>query len=333
MENNVFDEYILISSGTDYVYQMWSDIDSLKNGYILYSPLKKCNKIVKFFHHIHFSFFLNKKINIPFKNIWDAYYSLNEINFDQNKKYCIIFLDNSISRISIKYLKKMKQKHNLTYILMNLNTIDKKENIIKRYFYIVDLKVTFDYQDSIKYNILFYPNIFSKITCNDITNSDDIYDIIFVGNAKDRLKVIHNIYEVLNKKFNVKFYVNGVKKKDKIYQGIIYNKWLTYKEIYYLTMHSKAILEVVDENQKGYTLRTFESICYNKHLITNNKFIIQSSFYNDQYIHIYQDANDLKGIYNTTINQKVEFNYNNEFSSLHFIEFINYQFVKKGVDI
>ena len=49
---------------------------------------------------------------------------------------------------------------------------------------------------------------------------------------------------------------------------------------------SKSILDIVNPNQSGLTLRVMESLFFKKKLITNNLFISEYDFYNSQNIFI-----------------------------------------------
>ena len=49
------------------------------------------------------------------------------------------------------------------------------------------------------------------------------------------------------------------------------------------------MLEVLQSNVQGKTLRTFEAIGYNKILITNNKTITGDPLYNKDYIYLLDD--------------------------------------------
>lgn len=69
--------------------------------------------------------------------------------------------------------------------------------------------------------------------------------------------------------------------------------YLTYADYLKLTSGSRGILELLREGQSGVTLRTFESIFFNKKLVTDNLAISGYRFYDPQNIFLLQER-DLK---------------------------------------
>ena len=63
---------------------------------------------------------------------------------------------------------------------------------------------------------------------------------------------------------------------------------------------SKAVLDIVQDGQVGLTIRTMETICYRKKLITNNTDVINYDFYNPDNIFVIgkDDINDLNEFIN-----------------------------------
>jgi len=182
---------------------------------------------------------------------------------------------------------------------------------------------SFDKGDANNYNLVYYPYNYSKFLISKDYEQPN-YDVIFIGNAKNRLSVIHKLFDVIeSNEYESVFYISNVKGKEKKKKTTIhYNKWISYRRVLDYVQQSFCILEIVDENQIGYTLRTFEAICYNKHLLTNNKSIINSKYYNPKYIHIFDSDSeiDLSFLKQET---RADFNYNDDFSPLRFIDQIS----------
>ena len=322
-KKKLFDEYIFVCPDNEYSQIMWSDLKKASTITFFDSPTKINNKILKWINHAHFSFYINSYINLPFKGIWNSLYSISSISFVEKRKYIIIFTDNSIARIDYNYLHNLKQKYDITIALLNLNTINKKEKLILKYFNLCDLIYSFDKGDANNYNLVYYPYNYSKFLISKDYEQPN-YDVIFIGNAKNRLSVIHKLFDVIeSNEYESVFYISNVKEKEKKKKTTIhYNKWISYRRVLDYVQQSFCILEIVDENQIGYTLRTFEAICYNKHLLTNNKSIINSKYYNPKYIHIFDSDSeiDLSFLKQET---RADFNYNDDFSPLRFIDQIS----------
>lgn len=94
----------------------------------------------------------------------------------------------------------------------------------------------------------------------------------------------------------------------------ISNQGIPYSEFLYRTLQSDIIVDLVQPNQTGITVRVLEALFYNKKLITNNIFIKQYDFYNSDNIFIYEqdDENSLYAFLNTPykeISDHVKANY------------------------
>ncbi len=65
--------------------------------------------------------------------------------------------------------------------------------------------------------------------------------------------------------------------------------YLSYTEYLERTAHSRGILELVREGQRGVTLRTFESLYFKKKLVTDNEAVRYYQFYDPQNIFLLQE--------------------------------------------
>lgn len=315
-----FDYYYLVAPGSDYGKVMWQDISLLNNGSVLQQPIKQCNKLIEVLHHLHFSFGINQYIHLPFQNIWKNQYSINEIDFDSNKKYCIIFTDVSAGRTDAIYLKSLSQHKNITLILILVNRMSKRKKILKDRLQFFQQIYSFDYRDAIQNDFIFYPTNYSKVDLNVHSLKSDLF---FVGMSKGRTDMLNDVYKLVETNGGkADFYISGAKKREKKYEGIHYNKWLDYSEVLQHIASSNCILEIMEKNQEGVTLRMMEAVCYNKRLLTNNQNIKESVFYKSGYIYVFENIEDID-ISFVMDKRPVDYHYNNEFSPIHFIDYIN----------
>ena len=104
------------------------------------------------------------------------------------------------------------------------------------------------------------------------------------------------------KEYNIPFRIVLKKTKDKKYvnnNGIeLTDIDLSYNEVLDEIKQYKCLLELTKKDQCGLTVRTLESLFYNRKLITNNKNIINFSFYDQNNIYILEENMnylDLKG--------------------------------------
>ncbi len=135
---------------------------------------------------------------------------------------------------------------------------------------------TFDINDSIVFQMelkkQFYRMPRESIQKFDITN-----DFFFVGYEKDRLAEIMKLKEqLLNLNFRVKFLVIKDKTEEIMYYQVIEN-----------ILHSKCIVDIIQNGQSGISTRPLEAIFFNKKLLTNNRNIVNEDFYHPNNIFIF----------------------------------------------
>ena len=317
----LFDEYILVAPGSDYGRAMWSDIEKLHNGMILESALQPVNKVLGFLHHVHFSYAINKRVQLPFQSLWRKIYSPESIRWDEKKKYCLIYTDNSAARTDIKYLTELSQNKNITMILVMVNTMARRTSLIKKRLPAFSQVYSFDKGDCDKYGFIYHPTNYSMV---DMIHVDKpITDAFFVGVSKGRASTIGKVYTVL-KSENAKseFYISGIETGEKKIEGIHYNQWLDYAQVLDNIRKSNCIVEIMDRKQDGVTLRTMEAICYNKKLLTNNPSMRESQYYKTGNIQVFDNPDEIDVDF-VKNHEKVDYGYEGEFSPVHLIEHIN----------
>lgn len=133
---------------------------------------------------------------------------------------------------------------------------------------------TFDPSDAETFNINFYPQ-FYRMVVDKKNDSQILYDFYFIGASKGRDKIINSLNETLSPKY--KTYLKLVNKK---------SDSITYSENINNVIHSRCLVDIVQEGQSGLTLRPLEALAYNKKLISNNKNLIICDFYHKENIFI-----------------------------------------------
>lgn len=316
-----FDEYILIAPGSDYGRAMWNDIEKLEHGTILESAMRSTSRVLSLLHHIHFSIAINRKMHLPFQSIWRRLYSLESVQLDPDKRYCVIYTDVSAVRTDCMYLAEKKKEKNIMMVLIMVNTMARRGSLIekrRRYFSQV---YSFDRKDCEIYGFIYHPTNYSMVSMD--TNYHITQDAFFVGVSKGRAGKIANIYERLAQGgAKSEFYISGIESGEERKPGIHYNQWLTYKQILENIRNSNCIVEVMDGTQEGVTLRTMEAICYNKKLLTNNQSINEMIYYESGNIQIFTEPDDIDVDF-VKDNSSVDYHYDGEFSPIHLLEHIN----------
>lgn len=271
----------------------------------------KMNKVYTFFNKIHFDDRINRHLWLPFKGGWDKYYYLNSYNFDEAEQYWVIFLNGTFRNYySIEYLKNFRKKHSNVRLALVMydNTTNPYAQRVKKMFSCFDKIFSFDQEDCRKYN---FEYIFSTLSKPEFVKRDKKKEssIFFVGSASGRLNLLHNCMEkIVDKIDNYRFYITGVDEKDKKLP-IIYNHPISYADTLEYSFNTDCIFEVVKPGQTGITLRTCEAIIFNKKLLTNNKAIKDTPFYNEKYMSVFENEEDIDLNF---ISEKIDIDYNYE---------------------
>ena len=131
---------------------------------------------------------------------------------------------------------------------------------------------SFDKQDCIKYNLKYNTTMYPRKLADPYIfrrKCDKQYALFFVGYDKGRGKKIEDLKRYLDH--------CGLKHYFKIIDS---GKRMEYAEYLTILNDSGAILEVVQEGQSGISMRTMESLFYEKKLVTTNRSVKEYEFYN-----------------------------------------------------
>lgn len=237
---------------------------------------------------------LNKRL---YQSQITKYYNtiLDEI---KNKKYDSFLLIKG-EAIPVFFLEKIKELNpEMEMIYYNFDPLKEYPNLISNLKYF-DRKITFEYDDSVKYRLNFRPLFYLDEYKNLNQNSKAFeYDIVFIGSAHtDRYIVGEEVKakaDILNLKTFFYYYAMGkmafrIKKLiDKNLKKFDNNKLsfekLTHQQIIDYYQKSKSVLDINKPFQYGLTIRTFEVLASGRKLITANTDIKNYPFYNPKNI-------------------------------------------------
>ena len=263
---------------------------------------------------------------LPGKKYWCKKY-LQYI--DPTKPTCFIFwgLYDFLAEIQLfEYIKAVNPQNKCVLIFGDNEHVKfsgLKQITKENYRKFFDLILTYDKYLASEKNYLWYPTITVKER-DYIRESEPLHDVFFIGKPKDRFSLIIKTYDVLEKEgIQNCFYLFGVKEKERVQRkGIVYlDKYMPYNQVLYHSINSKCILEITQQNVKGFTPRITEAVLYDKKLLTNNKIVKEIPFYDDKYIQFFEDPKeiDVDFIRNSKI---PDFKYNDEWSPLHFLKIL-----------
>ena len=217
------------------------------------------------------------------------YYSLKYVKFNKNEDYIIILTDHATRKMETRFLMELKKQYNITYVLVLLDPLSKssdiniKQKIIDKNF---DSVFSFDFEDCKKYGFNFFEQLYSGVEFEKKQELPVIsYDIYFAGRNKGRAVLI---YEFLKfPELRSFFRLSEFEKKNMIKsKNVKYTKMIPYTRLIPEILSSNCLLELLQPGKVGITWRYCEAVLYNKKLLTSNKNVVNTAFYNPNYMHI-----------------------------------------------
>lgn len=269
-DTDFFDKYIDI-------YALLNNKDK-KNNKVLILREPKNSYFLQYldFKDLYSFYEPKKKKTIFFKLIYKFNIPLFFLFFDKWKKnlnkykYVIIF-DNGYNKNITKYIKKKNKNIKIYFYFWNPITENKKSVFLDKN---IDEIYSYSFEDCKKYNLQSNTQFYSKDVPLKKSNSEN--GILFVGTDKGRKEKINELRIKLEKmNINCNFMIINSEKN-----FVSYSKYLD------LISSSKAILDMINENVTGLTLRVMEAIFFGKKLISNNKDLINYDFYDSSRIFI-----------------------------------------------
>lgn len=283
--------FVLFSYPRDYFKVMFQEaIDKLDIEYIT-DPIVYggYGKFIEFIYHLHINDYLNWAFRLPFQNLWYKYFYRNKTE----KPICFVFLMDWCQHSKRGIVDSLKYKYPHAKFVLYLEDLvashpfDIEE--VKKF----DLVITYDKGDAEKFGYEYLPTFLSKI---DVFDSEvPKSNCSFIGLPKNRVELINKIYKKLsNNGLICDFIVSGAKDETKRISGINYIKRdIPYYEYLKHVNSTDCIVEIMQNNATGYTLRTWEALLYGKRLLTNNKAILDAPFYNPNQFVVFDKVEDV----------------------------------------
>lgn len=317
--------YIVFGSDLDYYKVAYGDLLALNNVKYIGSFFQSEYKFVNLIHKIHLTPKINRYIDLPFKYVWNPCYFDNKIKTD--KPFCFLFFRPWLDLEKYGLISYLRNKYpDAKFVCYFHDLFVKQKGLsIDHIKDVFDLVIDYDKDEAEKFGFLYYPISYSRYPDNG-NNKSEKYDVCFVGLSKDRLPLILSVYNrLVSWGLKCRFYISGVKKEMQIpYDGIYYVDRISYYENLNLIRKSKCILEIMQEGAVGFTLRTREAVMYDKKLLTNNRFITESEFYDSKYISVFGNLSDISREFFSE-NEDVRYKYKERLSPVNLLSFIDNQ--------
>ncbi len=235
--------------------------------------------------HIHYSNTFNKHFNLPLKKIWyDHFYKV--LGLCDDSDIVLIIYDNNKLCNDVAFLEAVRRRFpKIVLVYMFTNIVAKSRAIendfvskLNKYY---DMVFAFDRVDSDKYNFYYSPLVYSPDISVRSNPASQGYDSVFyIGNAKDRVDMLHSAYKRL-KALGLKcdFHIVGVPQEKQLSEeSIIYNESLPYDDVLNHIQNASCLLDVIQGDSTGLTIKVCEAVYFNKKLITTNKDVINYVF-------------------------------------------------------
>ena len=288
-------KYIVINAGHEWNRYCWSGVKNLDNIRFIHSIF---NPMVGRFWNYHFF-----RSDIFIRLFWIPY--IQHILNISSEPITLIVYDwgpITLSRTLIAGLRKNHPNLKIVYVFTNIVKITgaTTHNLFGTLKDDYDIVFAFDPQDAKKYGFEYSKLIYTaKLPEKD--DSSHEYDIFYVGQAKDRHEKLIEIFkDAVSAGLKCRFYIHGVPENEQfLHNDIIYNQRLSYGEVLDYMGKSKCIVDAIQGESAGLTIKTCEAVVLDRKLITTNENVVNEPFFKPSNILVYKKGVDLKSFMDT----------------------------------
>lgn len=237
----------------------------------IYRPM---NEILRYFSVVWL-----QKLNIPFGSIWYGRWKKKLSSYDK----VIIF--ESYNWNIIEYIKHKNPRCRI--IVWYWNPITEKNRLPVKYRNMCE-EWSFDKANCEKYHLNYNVQFtFKRLFLNRIRNKGNY--MYFVGKDKGRGKILKDLKDCLEtSNLETKFII--VKDKTSALKGVNYSNPISYEQNLQYLLDALCIVDIVQKQQTGLTVRCVEALYLQKKIITNNVQIRKYSFFNSNNIYILKES-------------------------------------------
>jgi hypothetical protein len=153
---------------------------------------------------------------------------------------------------------------------------------------------TFDPDDAARYGLMFVEQVYAFAKLPIPSCNEPKVNLYFVGQDKGRLSQLKLVASEaerlgLSRRFHI------VRDKEQKYTKeelvLLSDRSLSYEDNLALISRADVLVEIVQDNQSGITVRSLEAAFFGKKLITNNKRIMQTKLYDPSRVFIFEHEN------------------------------------------
>lgn len=211
----------------------------------------------------------------------------------QEYEFCFVIKGDEIPEWFLQNLKSKKIKL-VNYQWDDIERFPKIKDLIKYY----DKFYTYSLNDSKEYQVEYLPFFYSDDISADLKKNKLVYIGTYRKERNFLLKEIYQKINDLNLECDFKIFINIIvylkeflflKKKNSffIFKRIEYEKTIN------IFSEAKAVIEILNKNQKTSTTRSIEAIGFKTKIITTYGNIVNYDFYHPNNYYILDDKNDI----------------------------------------
>lgn len=180
-----------------------------------------------------------------------------------------------------------------------------------------DLIITYHHEEARKFGITYYEQAYPFYK---LSNKIE-YNVLFVGHAKNRLPLLHEVYKYLkDNSISCKFIINDVPKSKEIFDDIIYNRELSYLDYLNEVSKCECLLEICQLGNES-TYRYAEAVINNKKLLFNDITCLNRRYYNKDFMRYFSKYSEIDIEWLKNFNY-VDYKYDGDFDPDRFLKFI-----------
>lgn len=293
---------VILGNGTDWCekslaqFQIYENVGVLNYRFPINGALK--TKIAR----VHFSEKINKHFQLPLKNLWyGSFLQVLDLKEQKSEQVCLLIYDHNKlggEHSFLEYTRKINPNIKICYIFTNIIRYSAAESkgYVDKLNEWYDAVFAFDPEDAVKYGFSYSPLIYdAEPDYNKCEKESEENLVFYVGQAKDRLEMLLSCHEKIRQLgIACDFHIANVP-EDKITDapGIVFNQFMTYENAVQSIQKSTCLLDAIQGNSTGLTIKVCEAVCYNKKLITTNQHVKDYPFYDPRYIRVIESTDDI----------------------------------------
>lgn len=267
------------------------------------------NSLLNKLNRIHNARRFNREKELPFKTIWFHLYNCASF-LDKGKKQYIVFPENNQLSFSGQYLSYLRSTYPKLVMLFEFTNVCGKYNNLARLSrvrHLYDHIITFNEADSRRYGFRFQNLCYSY--CEPEASDFPYADLLFIGKNKGRLPLLISIYDRLaGLGLKCRFFVTDISPEQQVSRpGITYEQYMPYRDVLKHVGNAGCILDILEDNNAYFSLRTYEALMYRKKLITANPEVLMLPIYSpDQMLYIKSLEDITKEFFGTPVTNKYD---------------------------